>query len=419
MGIVDEALSGSIVDEALTDKKAPEAHEAKGKGIKESIKSYMSRVLHPTKRGAANYPDEPVSTRESIARSMPYLGPTMEMGGALVGAMTGGIPGAGVGYATAKQGSDLLNEYTGVKQPEELTDRAVSFGKDAAVGAAMEAGGLAIGKGIQAAGKAIANSNIPARIYESAMKIPPSVDEATRRAVVKSGLEGGYSVGQRGLTKLYNDIDVVNKEISSVIANGQKTPINLDKALTRLDDLKGFYDDLPDPEPYLNEIDAIKNQALKWNGKAIPADKAQRMKQALYRLNRKHYGELKSLSIETNKTIARGLKEELVDSFPELSKLNAKDSSMLQLDEFLERAVHRSRNYEIIKLKDAVLASGGAVLGGKTGMVTSGMLNEIIDNPYFKSKLAIALSKAGKKSATKTGRAIAYPTIGDGYSGSW
>lgn len=418
MGIVDEALSGGIVDEALTRPKQDTAQGGK-KGIKESIKTYMDRVLHPTSRGASNYPDDPVSTRESVARSMPYLGPTMEMGGALAGAMVGGIPGAGVGYATAKQGSDLLNEYTGVKPQEDLKSRAVDFAKDTAVGAAMETGGLAIGRGLQMAGKAIAKSNIPSRIYESAMKISPSVDEATRRAVVNSGLEGGYSVGQRGLTKLYNDIDAVNKEISSVIAKGQKTPINLDKALTRLDDLKSFYEDLPNPKSYLDEIDSIKSDALQWNGKVIPADKAQRMKQAIYRLNRKHYGELKSLNIEANKTIARGLKEELVDAFPELSKLNAKDSSMLQLDEFLERAVHRSRNYEIIKLKDAVLASGGAVLGGKTGMITSGMLNEIIDNPYFKSKLAIALSKAGKKPATKIGRAITYPTIGSGYSGEW
>lgn len=251
-------------------------------------------------------------------------------------------------------------------------------------------------------------------LYESAMKIPPSVPNDVRNASVKTGIEGGYTVSDKGLGRLRSNIDIVNRDIDSAIRTGAQrgSTIDMNSAASRIDQLKDYYKDYPRAEKYLDELDSIKTEVLykkvsmpdgtiqmveKYpNG--VPLDQAQRMKQRIYQINRKHYGEMKSVEIEADKALARGLKEDIVSQYPDLANLNAKDSAMIQLDEFLERAVNRSRNYDVVKMGDQIMAVGGSVVGGKGGAIVAGTAKHIIDSPAFKSKLAILLNKARRVS---------------------
>jgi len=249
-------------------------------------------------------------------------------------------------------------------------------------------------------------------LYESAMKIPPSVPNDIRSAMVKTGLENKFPVSEGGLNKLRSTIDVVNKDIDTAIQAGTQagSRIDMNSAVSRIEQLKDYYKDYPRAEKYLDDLDGIKNEVLykkeimsdgsiqmvEKYPDGVPLNQAQRMKQRIYQINRKHYGDMKRVDIEADKAIARGLKEEIVTQYPDIAKLNAKDSSLIQLDEFLERAVNRSRNYDTIRLGDQILSVGGAVIGGPSGGIAAGMAKHIWESPVFKSKLAIALNKAKK-----------------------
>jgi len=405
----------------LPPDKQPLLIEARKRGIIPNLE--VKPQIHG--RGAMDYPENPMSTRESIAGGMKYLEPALEYGGAAVGAGLGGVVGAGAGYAGGRQVVHALREYTGEEKPATLGESAIQAAKDAPVGAAMELGGIALGKGIKAVGKAISKSGIPEKLMESAMKIPPrSVDNATRKQLIKTAVEDGYRVTQKGLDKLKGDIDTINKEIASVVDKGKDIPIDYETAVSKIDELKEFYKDAPNPKQYIDELESLKQSTLaaKLTDKGrdfVPAAEAQRIKQTVYRLNKKHYGEMKTAEIEGNKAIARGVKEKLVEAFPELKELNAKDSEWLNLEEVLGRAVNRSRNYDIIKLGDAVFATTGAVLGGKVGAVAAMTFKDFVEAPGVKSALAIALRKAGSSERAITSRLIAYPTVKRGVTGEW
>lgn len=277
---------------------------------------------------------------------------------------------------------DKVYDWTG--QPE-LAAGAKAATMLATPGAVTKGAGMVKG-GIQS----LAGRAAPA-LYESSLKIPPSVDTAIRERTVQTGLEEGIPVSKGGLKKNRGNIEVLNKQIADVIDDGTRSgqTISTEAVVSRLDQLSDFYRDYPRARKYLNEIDEIKTEILEDNPAEIPIAQAQRMKQKIYQIQRKHYGEMKGVDIEADKAMARGLKEEIVELRPELKNLNARDSAMIELDDFLSRAVNRIGNYETIRIADVGMSvAGGAKIG---------FLNHYINNPWFKSKLGIILNKAAKR----------------------
>jgi len=96
---------------------------------------------------------------------------------------------------------------------------------------------------------------------------------------------------------------------------------------------------------------------------------------------------LKSSSVEAQKALARGIKEELAAQFPEIVDLNAKESKLLGLDDALEDAVYRTRNHNIISL-------GGKVLVSKN--IGLAAMHEVLGIPAVQSRIAIGISRASK-----------------------
>jgi hypothetical protein len=128
----------------------------------------------------------------------------------------------------------------------------------------------------------------------------------------------------------------------------------------------------------------------------LPLNKAQQMKRTIYQLEKKHYGEMKGLEVESNKALARGLKEEIVNQEPDLAKLNADDSAMINLDQVLERAVNRIRNYDVIRWGDTFMTLAGGIVGGPGGAATGYLGKRILEDAAVKSRIAFALSKASR-----------------------
>src|SRR5262249_53580231 len=107
---------------------------------------------------------------------------------------------------------------------------------------------------------------------------------------------------------------------------------------------------------------------------------------------------------EAQKALARGLKEELENQFPEIKGLNAKESQFYNLQGALERAVNRAGNKAVMKTGPLLTGGGGYALGhaalgaaGGAGVGSVAMiLKAVMDDPMMQSKLAIAISRNGR-----------------------
>lgn len=257
-------------------------------------------------------------------------------------------------------------------------------------------------------------TRLPEHLYESAVKFTKKIPMADRKTIVDAGLKEGIILTEDGLARTESAVKSLNKQIEDIITPAAKAGETIDSSsiLKGLDDLyTNFYSNTPNPQPFKDAIDNAKQLFVAAHGNAIPIDEAQRMKQTIYALNKKAYGDLKGIQIEMNKTIARKIKDEIVLAHPEISKLNAKESALIKLEHEIERAVKGINNKDIVGLRDAVEATAGAAAGGVPGAVVTGIMGKLIDRPQIKARIGIALDASRRKkwfnpSITKTRLAI-------------
>jgi hypothetical protein len=277
------------------------------------------------------------------------------------------------------------------------------------------------------ASKAVLFGKTPEGAYESALKPSTTLSPAERAAVVKTGLEQAIPISKGGLEKLGGRIEALNQAIKDEIAADPTRPIDPNKVATRADVAKAKFANQVNAQGDLDAIEASKQQFLDEQGRkpAIPpkptglvdaqgrpimgqgtpaqpappmnAADAQTMKQGTYRVLKGKFGEQGSASVEAQKALARGLKEEIASQFPEINGLNAAESKLLDLQPILERAVNRISNHQAIGIGTPVAgAAAKAVTGSGAVSVVASVLKGVLDNPSVKSRLAIAISKSSK-----------------------
>lgn len=257
--------------------------------------------------------------------------------------------------------------------------------------------------------KAALLGKTPEAAYESALKpAPASYSQAERESLVKTGLENSIPVSKGGFEKIGQQIEALNQAIKDEIASDPKRNINTVPSLRNLDSVRSKFGNQVTPQPDLAEINTVErnflnNPKIKPQGSgpspgSLPASEAQAMKSGTYTaLGNKAYGELKGASVEAQKALARGLKEEIAKQFPEISKLNADESRLLDLQPVLERAVNRVSNHQVIGIGTPVAgAAAKAVTNSNWVSGVASVMKAVLDNPNVKSRLAIAISKSSK-----------------------
>lgn len=239
------------------------------------------------------------------------------------------------------------------------------------------------------------------RLYQSALKMSTVLSPAERKSRTATGLADEILPTEKGLATLQGKIDEVNKSIKYGIKERARSGavVNTQNVVNKLDDLREFYSNTLDPQPFLEDLNAMRDGFLSAHGQKIPLDKAQVIKQNTYTLLRKQYGELKSLNVEAQKALARGIKEEIVAAFPEVAKLNARDSALINLEDSISRAVNRISNRDIVGIGGPIKAGAGAaadvVTGNHAGLM-AGLASWALDHPEMKARLAIAVNKGRK-----------------------
>lgn len=250
------------------------------------------------------------------------------------------------------------------------------------------------------------------KIYQSGLKPSTTNTPAEVKSMVQTGLQNEIPVSEAGLAKLGDLISDLNDKIKQQIQAGSNAGATVNKfaVASRLGDTAKRFSTQVNPEADLNAVSESGNEFLRNQPAQIPAADAQALKQGTYaQLKDKSFGEMQTATKESQKALARGIKEELAQQFPELSTLNAQDSKFYGLDDALERAVNRISNRNIISLGGKVITGGaagaaGAMAGGASHAVlpaaTVMVVHEIISNPALQTKLAIAMSRASNGKLT-------------------
>jgi hypothetical protein len=307
-----------------------------------------------------------------------------------------------------------------------------------AVSASPKNVAIPVAKGVaKAAGKAVPHRLTPEGMYQSSLR--PGLSKRNIPKIekeVKTGLREAVPVSRKGLAKTDATIDAINDEISGKIAGKseqlgpvidpadvaarveQKRPtfadqVNPDADLAALGKSKAqFLDKHTEKIPYTKVEPSLEGsgyadlgQGVIKQKKPLTLSEAQAEKQGTYRqLKDKAYGELKSADIEAQKALARGLKEEIARRVPELDALNAREGALIELQTELERMVAREGNKNILGLVPATMAHN-----------PYGFLATLLmDNPWVKSRVAIALDRARKvrPSATSVGQVAPASLLG-------
>jgi hypothetical protein len=327
-----------------------------------------------------------------------------------------GQTAAGVQHALASGVPVIGPWYSG------LTDQAASgdIGGAIARGATQVYAPKAVGAVAGVVGRSAVSKGIPAELYESAMKPSTTLSQAERADLVNTGLSNSIPISKGGVEKIGDLIDNLNQKIKAQIQADPNRPINTVPAVRNLDSVRARFANQVTPQPDLAEIDQVESNFLN-NPKvqpttgpgpsSLPASEAQAMKSGTYQaLGNKAYGEVKGASVEAQKALARGLKEEIANQFPEINNLNAQESKLLDLEPVLERAVARNSNHQLIGIGTPIVGTAGAAMtGSATVGAVLGAMKAVFDNPMVKSRVAIALSKSAKIPLVKaTARVNAY-----------
>ena len=293
---------------------------------------------------------------------------------------------------------------------------AKGMGASAGMGLSL-AGPEGVKNAIMAVPGASAVQDLARRMYQSSLKPPPSwYTPGQVRGLVDTGLMNEIPVSDGGRVKLQGLISDLNDRVQDQINAGSNTGATVNKfdVASRLSDTADKFATQVTPESDLEAVGETGNEFLRNQPNEIPASTAQSLKTGTYQqLKDTAYGALKNATIEAQKALARGIKEELQVQFPEIHGLNAEESRAINLDGALERAINRTSNRDIFSLGGKIATGTGAVIGAAAGgeggaaagAIAGPLLHHYLSDPTVQSKLAIALYKASKGTLTIPGAA--------------
>lgn len=346
----------------------------------------------------------------SVAAGLPLVGPLAT--GVYEQAKEGDTAGAmGTGASRILQAASMAPEGSSIPNPAALAGKAIA----APINAIKER-----------------LPDTAADLYRSSLKPSTTLSPARSNEMIQTALKNEIPVSEAGAEKLHSLVEGYNDAIADTIKSNPQATINPNKAAQAADALKSKFANQVNAGEDLSAIENAKQQFLSESGakpgtpavapkptglldangnpimdsgtpakpaQAAPpmsAEEAQAKKVGTYRQMKGRYGQLSPAAIEAQKALARGIKEELQTQFPELQQLNAREGKLLDLQPVLERAIGRTANYEPIPVGAAMGGAGMELLTGSKALGTAtAALKYVLRNPEVRTRLAIALNKAG------------------------
>jgi hypothetical protein len=245
------------------------------------------------------------------------------------------------------------------------------------------------------------------RFYQSALKPPKTNTPAENLALVREAMDSGLHAGDPGalesLQKLLDDLH--QKALDEIRASPQRgTTINKFKVARQLSDTAKEFSKQVNPEGDLKSIGDVGNEFLNDQPGEISAEDAQAIKYGTYKrfLTRASSEKLSKATIEAQLALTRGIGEELENAFPELKGLSAREVRLYDLNGLIEKSLNRQRPGLLTPLATGAVTMAGSDLlgrGPKASLLVgsaAAVLKSVLDEPALRSRLAIAIHKAGR-----------------------
>lgn len=193
------------------------------------------------------------------------------------------------------------------------------------------------------------------RMMQSAMKPPmKEILSGDAAKAVQTMLDEGASVTPGGVLKLRKEISALGEQVKNAVA-GSNAMIKKGDVGKRLQSTLDEFKNQVNPQA---DMEALRSAWLKFRnhpdliGKQdIPVQTAHRLKQGTYRaLGDKPYGELQGAQIESQKQLARALREEVAGAVPAVADPLRRQSGLLNAADIAERRVMAASNNNLLGL---------------------------------------------------------------------
>jgi len=320
----------------------------------------------------------------------------------------------GAGGSVLQQGiKRLAGEPDAPASIPEAINRA---GTEGAEMGASELGGRFVNAALGRIFKRVMN---PTQLYQSALKPSTALGVDETKKIVGAGLKEGIPVNPE---KWDTGWQKLNSQIDSIIGGGpQQKPIDPKLVAQKLDDLKVKWSSGSGDPAYAKAIDDVKQNFLIRYPRPIPPTQAQEVKKQIYKEIRNAKGnyftsDAAPISLDAKEELASALKLELEQRYPEIGDLNRREGAMIGLEKALGRFAAREGNkqispYFIFPIVGGLLGSQGGVegagAGAGIGALGAHLVRSAFEDPEVKSKLAIALFRAGNIPGAKAISAVA------------
>jgi hypothetical protein len=286
---------------------------------------------------------DPQTLKEDIQRGMTYE-PKTRAGQVMTEYNPLALLAKGVDWVGGKAESAYLNSSDA---PAGSFEEAVGHGIHETVNQLPAMLGVKAPAAVRSMGGSLQDTS--RGLMQSALK-PDMAARRTGKAAagVETLLQEGVNVSKGGVEHLRSRIDALDNEITSIITNSNAT-VSKGAVASRLQDTMARFEKQVNASKDVATIQSAWDEFLMHPllaGKAdIPVKLAQEMKQGTYRaIGDKPYGELSGAAIESQKTLARGLKEEIANAVPAVRALNAEESQLLNALNLTERRVLQAAN---------------------------------------------------------------------------
>ncbi len=249
----------------------------------------------------------------------------------------------------------------------------------------------------------LAKTGLPERLYGSAVKAPMSKkwldvtraeDISMREKSISAGLKSKISpmeYGKQLTAKVTDDIGTAIDETAQRATQLGAPQISSKEILDR--GLKSAYEqaaNAPNPMKARAYIDSIKDEFISGHGENIPLDRANKIKQELYKEVSWPSSVAKTSYMRLKESAFKGMAHELMvdieKAWPEIGYLNKEYGPYRALREIITRSVAREANKDIVPFSSKIL------FNPKFWIL--GLWDATVGHPYVKSHLAFTIDKA-------------------------
>lgn len=370
------------------------------------------------------------------------IGASAFTGGLSIPAAMGTLAGVGAGSKAVEEG---LRAATGIGAPKSFGEAAKNVAVEGLVQGGTEGALRGAGKILE---HAIGRYFDPERLYQGALK-PSGVTEETAGRRVATGLSEKIVLGKDAPAVAHQRWAQLNKDVEGII---QSSPADIPASqwvgniTKKLDVLRAKWGKVAGQgQQFVKQIDDMERQMLIENGNVpnivqnvggkmtlltpeeqtlaqlragaqdLSAKDAQAIKKSTYEAIRTRSGTAyepgvhPALQTRSQQDIARALKEELEQIYPQIHDMNAREGDLIGLEKELQRFVKRTMNHQSTPyfIFPAVGAMVGAAAGGAEGAGIGGagalaahLLRNALEDPAIKSRIAIMLKNAGPGART-------------------